>query len=50
MARGTFEASVVHRPAERDGSPDDPDDERLARYVEGQKLYIGRINPAVVAS
>lgn len=40
-----FEVSV-HRLAERDGSPDDPDDERLARYVEGQKLYIGRINPA----
>jgi len=40
-----FEVSV-HRLAERDGSPDDPSDERIARYVEGQRLYIETCQPA----
>ncbi|MFT3862465.1 uridine kinase [Micropruina sp.] len=40
-----FEVSV-HRLAQRDGTPDDPNDQRIARYVEGQKLYIAMIHPA----
>ncbi len=40
-----FEVSVK-RLAERDGSPDDPSDERIARYVQGQRLYIQLANPA----
>ncbi len=40
-----FEVSVK-RLAERDGSPDDPSDARIARYVQGQRLYIQLANPA----
>ena len=40
-----FEVSV-HRLAQRDGSPDDPSDERIARYVDGQRLYITQADPA----
>ena len=40
-----FEVSV-HRLAQRDGSPDDPSDERNARYVEGQRRYITQADPA----
>lgn len=40
-----FEVSVK-RLARRDGSPDDPADARIARYVEGQRLYIELANPA----
>ena len=36
----------MRRLAERDGSPDDPSDERIARYVEGQRLYIEKYQPA----
>lgn len=40
-----FEVSV-HRLAGRDGTPDDPDDPSLRRYVEGQRYYIERYRPA----
>ncbi len=36
----------VRRLAERDGSPSEVDDPRIARYVEGQRLYIERYHPA----
>ncbi|MFT4296487.1 MAG: uridine kinase [Micropruina sp.] len=39
-------AESVRRLAERDGSPSDPDDPRIRRYVEGQRRYIERRNPA----
>ena len=36
----------VRRLAERDGTPSEVDDPRIARYVEGQRLYIERYHPA----
>jgi uridine kinase len=32
--------------AVRDGSPSDPDDPRNRRYVEGQRLYFAKCDPA----
>ncbi len=43
--QGPAEVSV-RRLAERDGSPSEVDDPRIARYVEGQRLYIERYHPA----
>ena len=34
------------RMAVRDGSPSDPDDPRNRRYVEGQRLYLAKCDPA----
>jgi uridine kinase len=39
-------AVSVARMAKRDGSPSDPDDPRNRRYVEGQKLYFAKCDPA----
>ncbi|MEV6239209.1 uridine kinase [Lentzea sp. NPDC051838] len=39
-------AVSVGRMALRDGSPSDPDDPRNRRYVEGQKLYFAKCDPA----
>lgn len=39
-------AVSVRRLAERDGTPADPADERNARYVAGQQLYIDKYHPA----
>jgi uridine kinase len=43
-------AVSVARMARRDGSPPDPDDPRLRRYVEGQRRYLARCDPAARAS
>ncbi|WP_207312576.1 uridine kinase [Lentzea alba] len=43
-------AVSVARMAVRDGSPSDPDDPRNRRYVEGQRLYLTRCDPAARAS
>jgi uridine kinase len=43
-------AVSVARMAVRDGSPPDPDDPRNHRYVEGQRLYLARCEPAKRAS
>ena len=43
-------AVSVARMAVRDGSPSDPDDPRNRRYVEGQRLYLARCDPAARAS
>ncbi|MGW6932171.1 uridine kinase [Lentzea sp. NPDC054927] len=43
-------AVSVARMAGRDGSPSDPDDPRNRRYVEGQRLYFARCDPAARAS
>jgi len=40
-----FPVSVA-RLAQRDGSPSDPSDQRIRRYVEGQQLYIEKYHPA----
>jgi uridine kinase len=40
----TTETSV-HRCALRDGSPDDPHDEAVQRYVQGQALYLSEREP-----
>ncbi|SEQ20552.1 uridine kinase [Lentzea albida] len=42
-------AVSVARMAKRDGSPPDPDDPRNRRYVEGQRLYLARCDPAARA-
>ncbi len=39
-------AVSVARMAVRDGSPSDPDDPRNRRYVEGQRLYFAKCDPA----
>ena len=39
-------AVSVARMAGRDGSPSDPDDPRNRRYVEGQRLYLAKCDPA----
>jgi uridine kinase len=42
-------AVSVARTARRDGSSPDPDDPRNRRYVEGQRLYFARCDPAARA-
>ncbi|MHA7264316.1 nucleoside/nucleotide kinase family protein [Arthrobacter sp. TMN-37] len=42
-------AVTAHRMSLRDGSPADPDDPAMRRYVEGQKLYLKSCDPAAEA-
>ncbi|MFS8099735.1 uridine kinase [Lentzea alba] len=44
-----FEVSVA-RMGRRDGSPTDPGDPRNRRYVEGQRLYFAKCDPAARAT
>lgn len=39
-------AETYRRMAVRDGCPPDPHDERNRRYLEGQRLYLARCDPA----